>query len=118
MRISDWSSDVCSSDLIAYAAWKEEQLAVSLQRRGLVADTLHPLRRVPPGRRRRISWSAKRTARGALLGYYEPESHQLADIDACLLVTPAFQALLAPLSALLAQVLLVQVERSEYHTSE
>src|SRR3546814_5201201 len=91
MRISDWSSDVCSSDLLqsaphradppcpffgpcggcalqhleasAYAAWKEEQLAVALQRRGLVADTLHPLRRVAPGRRRRITWSAKRTAR-------------------------------------------------------
>src|SRR3546814_9273967 len=98
MRISDWSSDVCSSDLkgeviellqsaphradppcpffgpcggcalqhleaSAYAAWKEEQLAVALQRRGLVADTLHPLRRVAPGRRRRITWSAKRTAR-------------------------------------------------------
>src|SRR3546814_7200881 len=55
--------------------------------RSLVADTLHPLRRVAPGRRRRITWSAKRTARGALLGYYERESHQLADIDACLLVT-------------------------------
>src|SRR3546814_10783178 len=106
MRISDWSSDVCSSDLIAYAAWKEEQLAVALQRRGLVADTLHPLRRVAPGRRRRITWSAKRTARGALLGYYERESHQLADIDACLLVTPALQALLAPL------------RRSEEHTYE
>src|SRR3546814_11254543 len=52
----------------AYAAWKEEQLAVALQRRGLVADTLHPLRRVAPGRRRRITWSAKRTARGAPLG--------------------------------------------------
>src|SRR3546814_6222345 len=84
--------------------------------RSLVADTLHPLRRVAPGRRRRITWSAKRTARGALLGYYERESHQLADIDACLLVTPALQALLAPLRALLEQVLLVQ--RSEEHTSE
>src|SRR3546814_10559308 len=44
---------------------------------------LHPLRRVAPGRRRRITWSALRTARGSLIGYYERESHQLAGIDAC-----------------------------------
>src|SRR3546814_3241497 len=71
---------------------------------------LHPLRRVAPGRRRRITWSALRTARGALIGYYERESHQLAGIDACLLVVPALQALLAPLRGLLEPLLQVQEE--------
>jgi len=94
----------------AYGAWKVEQLVLALQRRGLEAATLHPLRRVAPGRRRRITWSALRTAQGALIGYYERESHQLADIDACLLVTPALQALLAPLRAVLEQVLRVREE--------
>ena len=94
----------------AYAAWKQDQLAVALQRKGLSPETLHPLRRVASGRRRRIAWSGKRTTRGALIGYYERESHQLADIDACLLVTPALDGLLVPLRALLERVLQVQEE--------
>ncbi|HMA15452.1 MAG TPA: class I SAM-dependent RNA methyltransferase, partial [Kiloniellaceae bacterium] len=94
----------------AYAAWKQEQLVVALQRKGLAPEALHPLRRVAPGRRRRITWSARRTARGALIGYYERESHQLADIDTCLLVTPALDRLLAPLRALLERVLAVPEE--------
>lgn len=94
----------------AYTAWKQEQLAVALQRKGLEAETLHALRRVPPGRRRRITWSAKRSARGTLIGYHERESHQLADVESCLLVTPALDGLLAPLRALLDQVLAVQEE--------
>ncbi|MGF1630730.1 MAG: class I SAM-dependent RNA methyltransferase [Kiloniellaceae bacterium] len=92
----------------AYAAWKQDQLAVALERKGLTPETLHPLRRVAPGRRRRITWSALRTARSLLLGYYERESHQLADIDACLLVRSELQALLAPLHALLEPVLEIQ----------
>jgi 23S rRNA (uracil1939-C5)-methyltransferase len=92
----------------AYAAWKQDQLAVALERKGLTPETLHPLRRVAPGRRRRITWSALRTARSLLLGYYERESHQLADIDACLLVRPELQALLSPLHQLLQPVLEIQ----------
>lgn len=94
----------------AYAAWKEQQLTVALGRKGLAPDAVRPLHRVAPGRRRRITWSARRTARGALIGYYERESHQLADITSCLLVTPKLQALLAPLRALLERVLQVQEE--------
>lgn len=94
----------------AYAAWKQDQLTVALERKGLVPEVLHPLRRVAPGGRRRITWSARRTVRGALIGYYERESHQLTDIDACLLVTPALHDLLAPLRALLERVLAVQEE--------
>ncbi|GAB4371337.1 MAG: class I SAM-dependent RNA methyltransferase [Kiloniellaceae bacterium] len=89
----------------AYAAWKAEQLTVALTRKDLQPEILHPLRRVAPGRRRRITWSALRTSEKLLLGYYERESHQLADIDACLLVVPELQALIAPLRAALQPVL-------------
>jgi 23S rRNA (uracil1939-C5)-methyltransferase len=94
----------------AYAAWKQDQLAAALERKGLEPEILHPLRRVPPGRRRRIVWSALRTAEGALLGFYERGSHQLTDIDRCLLVTPELQALLVPLRDLLAGLLAVKEE--------
>ncbi len=89
----------------AYAAWKAEQLTIALQRKGLTPEVLNPMKRVPPGRRRRITWSALRTAEGLLLGYYERESHQLADIDACLLVVPELQALIGPLHSVLQPVL-------------
>jgi 23S rRNA (uracil1939-C5)-methyltransferase len=89
----------------AYAAWKQDQLSVALARKDLTPEILHPLRRVAPGRRRRITWSVLRTARELLLGYYERESHQLADIDACLLVVPELQALIAPLHELLEPLL-------------
>jgi len=89
----------------AYAAWKAEQLTVALARRDLAPEVLHPLRRVAPGRRRRITWTALKTAHALLLGYHGRESHRIADIDACLLVTPALQALLAPLRPVLEEML-------------
>ena len=94
----------------AYAAWKQEQLTVALARRDLAPAVLHPLRRVAPGRRRRITWSAVRTAQGLDLGYYGRESHRIIDIDACLLVTPALQGLLAPLRAMLEGILWIRDE--------
>jgi len=94
----------------AYATWKQDLLNAALERKALAPEVFHPLRRVPPGRRRRITWSAVKTARGPLLGFHERESHRLTDIDACLLVTPALQGLLAPLHELLDQVLAVQEE--------
>lgn len=92
----------------AYVEWKQDLLRLALARRDLAPEVLHPLRQVPPGRRRRITWSALKTARGQLLGYYERQSHQLTDVDACLLVVPELQALLAPLHEVLGQVLAIQ----------
>ncbi len=92
----------------AYVEWKQDLLRLALERRDLVPEVTHPLRQVPPGRRRRITWSALKTAHGLLLGYYERESHRLTDIDACLLVTPELHALLAPLHELLGRLLAVQ----------
>ncbi|GAB4393801.1 MAG: class I SAM-dependent RNA methyltransferase [Kiloniellaceae bacterium] len=92
----------------AYIAWKEDLLRLALARRDLSPEVLHPLRRVPAGRRRRITWSALKTAHGQLLGYYERESHHLTDIDACLLVVPELQALISPLHELLGSVLAIQ----------
>jgi 23S rRNA (uracil1939-C5)-methyltransferase len=94
----------------AYAAWKQDQLTVALARRDLVPEVLHPLRRVAPGRRRRITWSALKTAHGLQLGYYGRETHRIANIDACLLVTPALHALLAPLRPLLQEMLWIPEE--------
>lgn len=94
----------------AYAAWKAEQLTVALARKDLVPEVLNPLRRVAPGHRRRITWSAVKTAHGLQLGYFTRESHHITDVDACLLVVPALQALLAPLRLALEEVLWIQEE--------
>jgi 23S rRNA (uracil1939-C5)-methyltransferase len=89
----------------SYATWKQDQLAVTLARRNLEPEALHPMHRVAPGRRRRATWSAVKTARRILLGYYERDSHRLTDIDACLLVVPELRDLLDPLHVLLERVL-------------
>ncbi|NIA70135.1 class I SAM-dependent RNA methyltransferase [Pelagibius litoralis] len=97
-------------DDAAYADWKAALLPLALERRGLEAGRLLPLVRVPPGRRRRMVLTAVRTAKAVLLGYHERESHQLVDIDNCLLATPALAALLQPLHDLLGDLLAVREE--------
>ncbi|CAE7211306.1 unnamed protein product [Symbiodinium sp. CCMP2456] len=89
----------------AYADWKAALLPQALARRGLQAERLHPMLRVPPGRRRRVVLSAERKGGAVLLGYHERESHRLVDIHDCLLLTPALTALIAPLRGLLDGVL-------------
>ncbi len=97
-------------DEAAYGDWKAALLPQALERRGLEAGKLNPLVKIPPGRRRRLVLSATRTAKTVLLGYHERESHQLVDIDHCLLATPGLTALLPPLHDFLGALLSVREE--------
>src|SRR3546814_16815074 len=49
MRISDWSSDVCSSDLIDHAA--QPRVAQPQKRRCQLEDRVHPVANHPDSRR-------------------------------------------------------------------
>ncbi|MGF1611246.1 MAG: class I SAM-dependent RNA methyltransferase [Kiloniellales bacterium] len=89
-----------------YAAWKGELLRQALARQGLGEAAIRPLLRVPPGGRRRASLAAEADAGGRLrLGFHGRASHQLVDIESCLLLTPGLVALLAPLRAALGALL-------------
>jgi 23S rRNA (uracil1939-C5)-methyltransferase len=77
-----------------YAAWKREQVRLALARRGFADPPLRPLVRVPAGSRRRVTFAAELAGRSLRLGFHARDSHQLADIDGCLVMTPALAALL------------------------
>src|SRR3546814_8959539 len=91
MRISDWSSDVCSSDLRAFSAAKESWT---------LAGQLTPSASIPPVRHR------SRTSRW----HFRPQRPVTAMVGA------AAAACLAVVSA--PTLLLMWQSRSEEHTSE
>jgi len=90
-------------DSAAYAAWKRDLVVQALQHRGFAAaeELVAPLAVVPPGQRRRVSWTARRLAQGTVLGFHARGSDRIVDQQICLLLTPALQGLIAPLHELL-----------------
>lgn len=82
-----------------YRAWKRELVATALSARGLTPaiEELVPAR---PHTRRRAVLSAQERGRTVTLGYHERGSHSLVDIQSCLVLTPALEALLPALRTL------------------
>ncbi|KGF67710.1 RNA methyltransferase [Hoeflea sp. BAL378] len=70
-----------------YRAWKRELVVSALEGRGITAEVA-PLVACAPHSRRRVVFAAKRTDRGALLGFYRAGSHQIVAIDTCVIATP------------------------------
>ena len=70
-----------------YAEWKREAVVAALRRRGLAPDVA-PLRRVPPGTRRRAVLTARRVGGRVLLGYHRRRSLELVDIEECPVLLP------------------------------
>ncbi len=88
-----------------YAAWNVELVRGTLARVGLGAVPLTPLSRTPPGARRRARFGALKRGKRVWFGFNERQSHRLADLEECPILTPRLLALLAPLRGLLADVL-------------
>ena len=81
----------------AYLAWKREQVVTALEQRGLRGVRVEDIRAVPPGTRRRAVFKARGTTRGAEIGFYEANSHNLINVIECPVLVPALANLLAPL---------------------
>lgn len=88
-----------------YRDWKRALVSGALHRRGLDPDCVQPLIAVAPRARRRVRFSARATKGGVKLGFFEPGSHRVVDIEDCLVVAPEITALLVPLRGLLGEVL-------------
>ena len=75
-----------------YRQWKHQQLATTLAARGLNTNDLDmeiaPLVEGVPGMRRRAVFSAKRTKKSVLIGYFKRASHELVDIHQCPVLSP------------------------------
>ncbi len=69
------------------ASWKAEVLRNALAAQGLEA-TFRPILTSPPRTRRRASFSARRTKKGALAGFHKKRSDVIVPVPDCLLVHP------------------------------
>ncbi len=87
-----------------YARWKRETVTLALARRGLQA-AVEPLLRIPPGRRRRATFVARRDRSGVRLGFHGRGTHAVVDLRTCLILLPELVHLLDPLRDALGSVL-------------
>ncbi len=88
-----------------YLAWKRDLIVQALRRRGFDDPPVAAIMETPPGRRRRTVLTAMRTRKSAILGFHERASHRLTDIVSCPVLLPTLEALIAPLRALMVEVL-------------
>jgi 23S rRNA (uracil1939-C5)-methyltransferase len=84
-----------------YAAWKHDAVVSALRSRGLLPPVA-PLRRVPPGSRRRAVLTARRSAGRITLGYHRRKSRDLIDVAECPVLTDDIARRLPALRAVAA----------------
>ena len=66
----------------AYLAWKRESVPAAFAARGIEAQVSHVVS-VGRGARRRATFSARRSGRGVVLGFYEAKGHEIVDLHEC-----------------------------------
>jgi 23S rRNA (uracil1939-C5)-methyltransferase len=88
-----------------YTEWKRALVETSLRRRGFDAVPIAPLVTAAPGSRRRADFAAVRRKTDILLGFNARASHRVVDLAECPVMEPAIAALMAPLRALLLDLL-------------
>jgi 23S rRNA (uracil1939-C5)-methyltransferase len=81
------------------AGWKAGTIARALAARGIEVE-IRPTLTSPPRSRRRAVFSARRTRKGAIVGFHGRRSGTLVEVPHCLVVTPAIAAALPALARL------------------
>ncbi len=89
----------------AYLAWKRDLVIAALHQRGFVEPPMEAIREVPAQSRRRAMLKCRKAGHQLLLGFYEPDSHRLVDIEECPVLVPEITSLLAPLKQALGRIL-------------
>ncbi len=87
-----------SDDLVA--AWKREIVATALSVHGIETDVRATITS-PDKSRRRATYAARRTKKGAMVGFHTRKSDAIIPVPQCILVTPALVAS-SPLAEALA----------------
>jgi 23S rRNA (uracil1939-C5)-methyltransferase len=88
-----------------YSEWKRELVEIALRRRGIEAGKIAPIVTAAPASRRRADFAAVRRKTDVLLGFNARMSHRVVDLAECPVMEPAIASLLAPLRALLLDLL-------------
>ncbi|MEQ8292326.1 MAG: class I SAM-dependent RNA methyltransferase [Roseovarius sp.] len=86
----------------ALADWKTDIVRTALQAQGLGTEFL-PIHVSPPNSRRRATFSARRTKKGAMAGFHGKQSEAIIDIPDCHLLHPRLMAAL-PVAEKLAAI--------------
>jgi len=87
----------------AYRAFKERVLADALAHAGFGGFPAE-VTFLPAATRRRVEFKTLHTKTGLKLAYHGLRSHQLVAVDSCLILEPALQALLTPLTQALSEL--------------
>jgi 23S rRNA (uracil1939-C5)-methyltransferase len=99
-----------------YRALKRAIVSGALQRHGL--DTVvEDVVEVPPATRRRATLKAKKTDDGVMLGFHAARTHDIVDVQECLVLVPALTALLPGLRGMLG-AFLGRNEGAELHITD
>lgn len=91
-------------DDIAWSGFIVDRIAAALAAHALKTEIRTPLLS-PPNTRRRATLHAERRGRQVRMGFTEPGSHNLIDLEECHVLAPELFALVAPLRGLLAALL-------------
>ncbi|WP_019643782.1 class I SAM-dependent RNA methyltransferase [Novispirillum itersonii] len=88
----------------AEADWKRDILRQTLRARGLDPAVVEPVIRIGAGTRQRATFAWRRLRDRVVLGYNQRASHQITDLQTCLLLEAPLSALLPALRGLVAAV--------------
>jgi 23S rRNA (uracil1939-C5)-methyltransferase len=92
-------------DDVAYAEFLTGRIKGALASQGVDAPAMRPPHLSPPRSRRRATLRAERIGRRIVIGFNEAQSHRIVDMAECHILRPELFALVAPLRALLANML-------------
>jgi len=84
-----------------YQSFKRQIVLDALKSKALVADVA-PLVTAHPGERRRTVFTARRTEKSLLLGFNQPESHNIVSIVECPIASPGIVSRLATIRTIAA----------------
>ena len=88
----------------AYRGYLASRVQIALAQHDLVTEIREP-HLSPPNSRRRASLRALRIGKGAVLGFNAEKSNRIVDMRECHILRPELFALVAPLRALLSEIL-------------
>lgn len=88
-----------------YKNWKQEIVKDALRKKNLTPRIWQDTIFLPAGNRRRVTFAALKQKDRVILGYYKRRSHQINNIDTCLMANPAIIDLRHKLTTLLSPIL-------------
>ncbi len=85
-------------NISAYADWKRDRVVQALCQRGFEDPPVLDTVLIGEGTRRRVTFTASQRGKRLVFGFNARSSHNLVEIDACPLLVPELNDLIAPMS--------------------